>query len=231
MSTQASTQDKKPDAPTVSILTTEHFTMQGARSATISDASSRASLYLGTLSGMLLALSLLGNATDLGTPFVVAAFVLAPTLVFLGTATFARTLELALEDSFYARGINRLRHYYLEAAPELRPYFVLSDRDDMTGVLANMGVARGGPFQMLLTTAGTVGVVNSVVVGSLVGGVTALLNPALPPVFLTAAAAFGLSAALHLWAQRRAWYRLGDRHPPLFPSVPGDQEATPRSGL
>lgn len=224
---------KRTDAPVVSILTTEHFTMQGARSATVSDASSRASLYLGTLSGTLLALSLLGNATDLGRPFVIAAFVLAPTLVFLGTVTFLRTLELALEDSFYARGINRLRHYYLEAAPELRPYFVLSDRDDMGGVLANMGVARGGPLQMLLTTAGTVGVINSVVVGSLVGGTAALLGPGLLAVFVAAVTAFGLSAAAHLLYQRQAWYRFGDRHPPLFPSAPGDgeREAAPGSGI
>lgn len=225
-----SVQDKRTDAPVVSILTTEHFTMQGARSATISDASSRASLYLGTLSGMLLALSLLGNATDLGRPFVIAAFVLAPTLVFLGTVTFVRTLELAMEDSFYARGINRLRHYYIEAAPELRPYFVLSDRDDMAGVLANMGLSGGGPFQMLLTTAGTVGTVNSVVVGSLVGGLMALVSPSVLPVFLAAVAAFGLSALVHLRHQRRAWYRFGDRHPPLFPSDPAAQADSPKAG-
>lgn len=223
-------ESKNTDAPVVSILTTEHFTMQGARSATTSDASSRASLYLGTLSGMLLALSLLGNATDLGRPFVIAAFVLAPTLVFLGTMTFVRTLELAMEDSFYARGINRLRHYYLEAAPELRPYFVLSDRDDMAGVLANMGLPRGGPFQMLLTTAGTVGVINSVVFGSLVGGLVALVSPTVLPVFLAAVAAFGLSAFFHLWYQRRAWYRFGDRHPPQFPSDLAVQAYSPRAG-
>jgi hypothetical protein len=96
-------------APLISMLTTEHFALQGARSATISDASGRASLYLSTVSGTLLALSLLGNATELGVPFVVAALVLAPTLIFLGVVTFVRVLESGLEDSLYARSLTAYR--------------------------------------------------------------------------------------------------------------------------
>ena len=214
------TETKKADGATLSMLTTEHFTMQGARASTISDASGRASIYLGTLSGILLALSLLGNATELGTPFVVAAFVLGSTLIFLGTVTFARVLKSAIEDAFYARGINRIRHYYLEIAPELRPYFILSDRDDMLGVLANMGLAPGGRFQMLLTTAGMIGVINSVVMGSLAGGLVALISSSESFIFVVAMVAFLLGAVLHLQYQRRAWYRFGDRFPPQFPSGP-----------
>ena len=217
--------DDRTAAPLVSILTTEHFTLQGARSATISDSSGRASLYLGTLSGTLLALSLLGNATDLGVPFVVAALVLAPTLIFLGIVTFVRVLESGLEDSLYARGINRIRHYYLEVAPELKPYFVLSDRDDMDGVLTNMGLAPGGRLQVFFTTAGMIGVINSVLVGAFVGGLTRLaLGEDLRVIFAAATLGFGVSAWAHLQFQRRAWVRFGDRHPSRFPSGDGEPQ-------
>lgn len=222
------TQPDPPDrtaAPLVSILTTEHFTLQGSRSATISDASGRASLYLGTLSGTLLALSLLGNATDLGVPFVVAALVLAPTLIFLGIVTFIRVLESGLEDSLYARGINRIRHYYLEVAPELKPYFILSDRDDMDGVLTNMGLTPGGRSQTFFTTASMIGVINSVLVGALVGGLVRLaLGSSVGVIFAVAVGSFLLSAWGHLWFQRRAWVRFGDRHPVRFPTGGSDPQ-------
>lgn len=223
MSETANDSHDRTAAPLVSILTTEHFTLQGARSATVSDSSGRASLYLSTLSGTLLALSLLGNATDLGVPFVVAALVLAPTLIFLGIVTFVRVLESGLEDSLYARGINRIRHYYLEVAPELKPYFILSDRDDMEGVLINMGLAPGGRSQAFFTTAGMIGVINSVLVGAFVGGLVRLtVDEGLGVIFAAAAVGFGVSAWAHLQFQRRAWVRFGDRHPSRFPSGNGE---------
>ncbi|MFB9990494.1 hypothetical protein ACFFLM_00630 [Deinococcus oregonensis] len=207
------------DSRALSLLTTEHFALQGLRSSTISDSSSRASLYLASISGTLVALSLLGNATRLGPPFVIAALIIAPTLIFLGLATFARVLQSALEDAFYAMGINRIRHLYLELVPEFRPYLLQSDRDDIWGVLANMGSSRGGSGQMMLTTAGAIGIINSVLIGSFAAGLVLAVSP------LPFAASlglgllvFGISAGLHYRAQQRAWQALTQRHPALFPS-------------
>jgi hypothetical protein len=42
-------------------LTTEHFTLQGARSQTMSESSSRAALYIGAVSSTLVALGFLGQ--------------------------------------------------------------------------------------------------------------------------------------------------------------------------
>lgn len=66
------------------MLTTEHFTLQGARSATISDASGRANPFLGSVSLALVALALVGQASQMGTPFFVFGLVLFPTLLLLG---------------------------------------------------------------------------------------------------------------------------------------------------
>lgn len=218
-----------PDAPTpldpadprlLSVLTTEHSALQSSRFATISDSSSRASLYLGALSGALVALSLLGSATKLGPAFVVAALVLAPTLVFLGHATFVRVLESAIEDTLYGRGINRIRHYYLEVAPQLRPYLIQSDRDDMRGVMFNMGLAPETRNQMVFTTASTVGTINSVLAGAFVGGLLISLWPraGLAGAFIVAVLVAGLCAVAYTRMQRRAWFAFGARVPPQFPT-------------
>jgi hypothetical protein len=59
--------DPRPAA--VTFVTTEHFTLQGARAATISESTGRASVFLGAVSGGLIALGFLGQASHLGTAF------------------------------------------------------------------------------------------------------------------------------------------------------------------
>jgi hypothetical protein len=45
----------EPRAPAVSFVTTEHFTLQGARSQTISESTGRAGMFLASVSGGLVA--------------------------------------------------------------------------------------------------------------------------------------------------------------------------------
>jgi hypothetical protein len=47
-------------------LTTEHFTLQGARSQTMNESSSRAALYIGAVSSTLVALGFLGQLSPGG---------------------------------------------------------------------------------------------------------------------------------------------------------------------
>jgi hypothetical protein len=55
-----------PHPAAVSFVTTEHFTLQGARSATIAEATGRASMFLGAVSGGLVGLGLVATATGVG---------------------------------------------------------------------------------------------------------------------------------------------------------------------
>lgn len=57
----------EPRPAAVAFVTTEHFTLQGARSAAISESIGRASMFLASLSGGLVALGLLATATHVGT--------------------------------------------------------------------------------------------------------------------------------------------------------------------
>ena len=69
------------------------------------------------------------------------------------------------------QGMNRIRHAYLELAPELEPYFVTSRYDDDFGILAS-SIARSrppGPFQAFVAIPGVVAVLDSVVAGAVAG--------------------------------------------------------------
>jgi hypothetical protein len=149
-------------------LTTEHFTLQGARASTISESSARSALYLGSLSASLVALGFVAQVSASGDTFKVFALVVLPTLFALGVFTFVRLVENMIEDLFYGRAINRIRSYYLERAGPYARYFMLSAHDDALGVLANMGL-RPSKWQMFFTAASAVAVVNSVVGGAALG--------------------------------------------------------------
>ena len=145
-------------------LTTEHFTLQGARASTVSESSARSALYLGSLSASLVSLGFVSQTTAAGSTFRVFALVVLPTLFLLGLFTFVRLVETSIEDIRYGRAINRIRNYYVQlAGPESR-YFLLDAHDDAAGVLRNMGV-QATPIQLYLTSSAAIAVVNSVVGG------------------------------------------------------------------
>jgi hypothetical protein len=70
-------------------IQTEHFVLESARSITVSESSSRASLYLMTLSSSLIAFGFLAQ-TKYATPFL---GVVLPVIVLLGMFTFERLVE------------------------------------------------------------------------------------------------------------------------------------------
>lgn len=196
------TRDLTPQV--ITIMTTEHYTLQTGRAMTISDTNGRASLFLGTVSTSLVALAFVGGLSrsgadaGLGQAFYVFSLVLFPSLAFLGLVTFERVLQSGLEDLIYARGINRIRHLYQEHAPEMRPYFVLSAHDDDAGVMGNAAM-RWGVWQIFLSTAGMIAVINSVIVGVFAGLLLTALPVALPLGVAIGAgvAAFLVSVFLH----------------------------------
>src|SRR5215831_1180792 len=71
-----------PSPALVTFVTTEHFVLQGARSATISESNGRASIFLGAVSGGLIALAFIGQASRLGAAFYAFGLILLPTLAF-----------------------------------------------------------------------------------------------------------------------------------------------------
>jgi hypothetical protein len=159
--------DTRADEPTpaiVQFLAAEHFTLQSARASTVNDINGRATIFLNSVSAGVVALAFLGQASHLGPPFYVFALVLFPSLALLGFATLARTLQSSIEDTIYARGMNRIRHYFVERTPDVVPYVILSTHDDTAGVMWNIGIERSS-WQMWLTTAGIIAMITAILIG------------------------------------------------------------------
>jgi hypothetical protein len=181
--------------------TTEHFNLQTARAMTISEANGRASIFLAALSSNLIALAFVGQMSRLGTAFYAFALILLPVLAFIGTVTFVRLVQSSIEDIAYAERIGRLREFYVRVAPELEPYVVVvrAARPASTTAADHRGPSA---WQLTLTAAGMVGVVNSVVVAACAGlalvgaGVDALWLP-LTVGAIVGAAAFTLHERHH----------------------------------
>jgi hypothetical protein len=83
-------------------LTTEHFTLQGARSQTMSETSARASIYMFSVSSVLVALGFVSQVGDgVGAVFDVFALTVLPVIYFLGCVTYLRLVECGAEDLPY----------------------------------------------------------------------------------------------------------------------------------
>jgi hypothetical protein len=155
-----------PRPAAVTFVTTEHFNLQGARSSTISESTGRASVFLGAVSGGLVALGLVATATKTGVAFYMFGLILLPTLAFVGLATFHRVLQSGIEDLAYARRIAQLRDYYFDHAPELTGY-LLNPAERLPTPEQGIGL-----WQQFVTVAGMVAVITSVLAGS-AGGLLA----------------------------------------------------------
>jgi hypothetical protein len=199
-------------------LTTEHFGLAGARAQTTGESSSRAALYISSVSSTLVALGFIGQITDVGDTFNIFALTALPTLYILGLFTFVRVVENGVEDMMLGRAINRIRNYYLELAGEERRYFMLSGHDDAIGVMQNMGVALERR-QQFFTTGSMIAVINSVVGGAAVAVAVGAVTSA--PV--GACAAIGgvvaiVSLLLLLRIENRMYHQMGGFTESLFPS-------------
>jgi hypothetical protein len=152
-------------------VSTEHFTLQGARAATIAESTGRANMFLAAVSGGLVALGLVATASSLGTAFYGFGLVLLPTLAFVGLVTFGRALQSSIEDTEYARRIAVLRGYYLERAPEIAPYMVSVPPAERL----HMQRVPGDRWQGYRTVAGMVAVITAVLAGSTAALAAALI--------------------------------------------------------
>ena len=153
------------------ILSTEHWSLLASRSLVYTEAMSRTSIFVAALTGAVVALALVAQADDFGDGFVVFALVLLPVIYFLGFVTIVRLAQVNLENARWVQGMNRIRHAYLQLAPELEPYFVTSKYDDDAGILESAvpGIVPTPYYQVFVAAPGVVAVMDSVVAGATAG--------------------------------------------------------------
>jgi len=135
--------------------------LESARGITVNESSSRASLYLMTLSSSLVAFGFLAQ-TPLAFGFL---GVIIPVVVLLGIFTYERLVETSLEDVVALASIQRIRAYYSTLLPGAEVYFPMPTGKRAPNELLEIGRQwswRG----VLFTTSSAVAVVNSIVAGS-----------------------------------------------------------------
>jgi hypothetical protein len=193
-----------PRPAAVTFATTEHFTLQGARAATIAESTGRATIFLGAASGGLVALGLIATASRVGTAFYAFGLVLLPTVAFIGLVTYERVLQSGIEDHGYARRIALLRGYYFDEAPELIPYLLSVPE---AGRLEVQGL-WGGRWQRYRTVAGMIAVMTAILAGSAVGLLAAVVADHSLAAALAAGGVVAVGALLALMrSQGSAWKR------------------------
>ena len=188
-------------------LTTEHFTLSAARSATVAEINARLQLYIGALTGTIVSLALVAQISRVGPVFFTFALVLLPVNYLLGLATFGRLVQAWTEWFRATQGMNRIRHYYVEHAPEIGPYLVFPTSDDPFITLGGVGIVERRWWSGFVTAPALIMIINGViagVLGVLIGDLASDGGTALP-VALGVALSFLSFGLLFLYGDR--WVR------------------------
>ena len=214
------TDDAARRAVRVQLLTTEHWSLLATRSLSWNESFARAGMFLTVLTGAVVALALVAQATAFGSAFMIFALLLLPVVFFVGSSTYVRLEEINDEDLVWVRGMNRLRRAYLEIDPGIEPYFVTGTTEDLVGVLRTFGApggagagvpsVRGSIMHAFVTVPVMILIVNCVVAAVLVGLVVAQFGMTMELAAIAAVGAFILTfAAFAAYGYRRAAFWMG----------------------
>ena len=149
--------DEKESQAFMSALATEHFALQTAANATVSDAAARSSLYVFALSSSLVAIGFASRSREVFMPFIA---VVLPGVFLLGEFTVVRLVDTALENMRFLAGIAGIRNYYRTLTPEASLYFATHRTRGPDSLRLGRLVA------FLTTTASTTAFINSIVAGT-----------------------------------------------------------------
>jgi hypothetical protein len=207
------------------VLSTEHWSLLATRSLTWSESFSRASMYLSSLSAAVVALALVSQAMGTGDAFMAFALVILPVVLFIGLTTFVRLAAANGEDTLWVAAMNRIRHAYVELAPDASRYFTTGTTDDERGIMLTFSGRVATPELALVpflahsvtTTPGMIGTINCMVAAVLAGLVAVQLGASLQAAMVVGALAFVALFIAHLayGARQLGGFR---RMPSRFPS-------------
>lgn len=212
-----------PAALRAQLLATEHWSLLATRSLTWQEIFSRTAIFLTVLSATVVALSLVVQADGFGPGFRTFALAVLPIVFLVGLGTYVRLVEADIEDAWLVIAMNRLRHAYLELAPDLAPYFTTGVHDDEPSVLQTYTFRkRVGVAHLLAGSPVIIGVIESLVAAVLAAvACQALGAPAWVQVLAGVLVALGTAAALGAVLRGKVRRLRRDYHP-RFPRPAAD---------
>jgi hypothetical protein len=209
-----------PVALRLQVLATEHWGLLATRSLAWNESFTRAGMFLSTLSGAIVALALVAQATEFGSEFVLFALVILPVVLFIGVTTFLRMGSSNYYDALCVVGMNRIRHAYMQITPEVEPYLVMGTHDDEEGLNLSMGAVPGTNFivDIIVSTPFVVCVINSVIAGVIATLLAEQLGLATPVAIVFAIVAVALVFGLQTLLATRGIATAVARYKPKFPA-------------
>jgi len=208
------------------ILSTEHWSLLASRSLAWNESFSRAGMFLTTLTGAIVALALVAQASAFGEGFTLFALVILPVVLFIGVATSIRLGASNYHELLCVIGMNRIRAAYLELAPDLERYFVMSAHDDLPGIGITMGVPPSGGrlfwiAQMIAGTPTVVTILNSVLAGVIAAVAALRVGTGTAGTLGAGVLGFVVALLLQEWYSQRAIAKARGGLHPLFPTPEG----------
>jgi len=165
------------DPRALQILSTEHWSLLAGRTLAYNESFTRAGMLVTAVTGTIVALGFVAQATGFGPDFRWLALLLLALDLVLGIGTIIRAGETDDQDFRAIQAMNRIRHAYLEMVPGLAPYFSTSPHDDMRGVVASYWAIPTSPAFLPNVThgLGTLGAAVGFVVAVLTGAIAGLI--------------------------------------------------------
>lgn len=203
--------DKESRAVLMSALTTEHFVLQTAANATVSDAAARSSLYVFSLSSSLVAMGFASRSREVFVPFIA---IVLPAVFVLGVLTVLRLVDSAPENMHFLAGIARIRSHYRTLTPEA-PLLFAAHHGRWPEAKSDPSLRLGRFMAFLSTSASMIAFINSVVAGvgvALLAGARLGAEKAHLAVSIGVASAIGLIAVFVVYERWR--FRVFDRIEP-----------------
>jgi hypothetical protein len=152
----------------------------------------------------------------MGNTFLTFALTVLPALLALGLTSYSRLADLAVHDAYYARGIGRIRAFYLTIEPAAQQYWLQPAGDDAHAVMRQSGQPHT-KWHHLGHTATSVAAIVAVISGVFLGLVGSALTPVTTPVLAAGAVAVAVAVFVALSSdQERRWRRSDDALSSLF---------------
>ena len=202
------------------ILSTEHWSLLASRSLAWNESFSRGGMFLSTLSGAIVALALVAQATAFGEGFRIFALVILPVVLLVGVGTVLRMGIANWHDARCVIGMNRIRAGYMEIAPDLERFFVMGTTDDQRGISLTMAMQPGTPLavQMLASSPLLVSVLDAILVAAIFALLVIQLGGATVPAIVIGAIGFLATFGGFMLYAGRDIARAIAEHQPMFPS-------------
>jgi hypothetical protein len=204
------------------ILSAEHWSLLASRSLAWNESFSRGGMFLSTLSGAIVALALVAQASEFGEGFRLFALVILPVVLLVGIGTLLRMGISNYHDALTVIGMNRIRAGYLELAPDLDRFFVMGTTDDERGVNMTMALQPGTSLaaQMLASSPLLVTILDAILVAAILALLVLQLGGGTIPALLLGALGFVGTAGGFTWYATRDIAKVVAEYQPMFPTEP-----------